>query len=128
MTDNEVERDAVLSQGVVEESTVEFERLIRWLVQHGHSYQEACECIAFMAGTPHSMDITVRYMWDSDDDVWRATCDDPVLALESDTLDILMGRVMPAVRRLLESSGCADISFASSEYTQTIHCYYRAAE
>ena len=128
MTDNEVEQDSDLPPGGVEESTVEIERLIRWLVQHGHSHQEACECIAFMTGTPHSMDITVRYMWDSDADVWRATCDDPALALESETLDILMGRVMPAVRRLLELSGCADISFPSSEYTQTIRCYYRAAE
>lgn len=36
----------------IERETLEIERLIRWLVTHGHSYQEACECIAFIAGEP----------------------------------------------------------------------------
>ena len=31
-------------------TTSETERLIRWLVQHGHTYEEAYECIAFMSG------------------------------------------------------------------------------
>ncbi len=122
MTENEA------VQSGIDESTVEIERLIRWLVQHGHTYQEACECINFMAGTPKNIDITIRYMWDSDADVWVARSDEPALVLESGNLDILMGRVWHAVREVLELSGCADISFASSEYTQTIHCYYRAAE
>lgn len=31
-------------------TTAETERLIRWLVQHGHTYEEAYQCIAFMSG------------------------------------------------------------------------------
>ncbi len=34
----------------IEVTTVEAERLIRWLVEHGHSYEEAYQCIAFMSG------------------------------------------------------------------------------
>ena len=32
-----------------EKTTIEIERLIRWLVDHGHTYEEAYDCIAFMA-------------------------------------------------------------------------------
>lgn len=37
-------------EGGVEVTTLEAERLIRWLVNHGHTYEEAYECIAFMSG------------------------------------------------------------------------------
>lgn len=37
-------------EGGIEVTTLETERLIRWLVQHGHSYEEAYECIVFMSG------------------------------------------------------------------------------
>lgn len=34
----------------IDVTTVETERLIRWLIEHGHTYEEAYDCIAFMAG------------------------------------------------------------------------------
>ena len=40
----------IMNEEVDEMTTAETERLIRWLVEHGHSYEEAYECIAFMAG------------------------------------------------------------------------------
>lgn len=44
------EQGSSLSKGGVDVTTLETERLIRWLVEHGHSYEEAYECIAFMSG------------------------------------------------------------------------------
>ena len=45
-----MEQSSSLTEREDEMSTVETERLIRWLIEHGHSYEEAYECIAFMAG------------------------------------------------------------------------------
>lgn len=44
------EQGSNLTEGGVDVTTVEAERLIRWLVEHGHTYEEAYECIAFMSG------------------------------------------------------------------------------
>lgn len=44
------EQSSRLTEGGIEVTTVETERLIRWLVNHGHTYEEAYECIAFMTG------------------------------------------------------------------------------
>lgn len=38
------------AEGGIEVTTVETERLIRWLVDNGHTYEEAYQCIAFMSG------------------------------------------------------------------------------
>lgn len=43
------QRSNFVEEGI-DATTVEAERLIRWLVEHGHTYEEAYECIAFMAG------------------------------------------------------------------------------
>ena len=45
-----MEQSSDLIQGGIEVTTLEAERLIRWLVNHGHTYEEAYECIAFMSG------------------------------------------------------------------------------
>lgn len=45
-----MEQGSNITEGGIEMSTVETERLIRWLVEHGHTYEEAYECIAFMSG------------------------------------------------------------------------------
>lgn len=45
-----LEQSSNLTERNDEMTTVETERLIRWLIAHGHSYEEAYECIAFMAG------------------------------------------------------------------------------
>lgn len=45
-----MEQSSNLTEREDEMTTVETERLIRWLVQHGHTYEEAYECIAFMSG------------------------------------------------------------------------------
>lgn len=45
-----LEQGSSLTEGGVDVTTTETERLIRWLVQHGHTYEEAYECIAFMSG------------------------------------------------------------------------------
>ncbi len=45
-----LEQSSVITEGGIEVTTLETERLIRWLVEHGHSYEEAYECIAFMSG------------------------------------------------------------------------------
>jgi len=45
-----MEQSSELYEGGIEVTTMEAERLIRWLVQHGHTYEEAYECIAFMSG------------------------------------------------------------------------------
>lgn len=31
-------------------TAAEAARLIDWLVQHGHTYEEACDCIKYIAG------------------------------------------------------------------------------
>ena len=45
-----MEQNANLTADGVETSTIEMERLIHWLVDHGHTYEEACECISFISG------------------------------------------------------------------------------
>lgn len=45
-----MEQGSEFTEGGVEVTTIETERLMRWLVQHGHTYEEAYECIAFMSG------------------------------------------------------------------------------
>lgn len=45
-----LEQSSNLTEGGIEVTTTEAERLIRWLVMHGHTYEEAYECIAFMSG------------------------------------------------------------------------------
>lgn len=45
-----LEQGSSLTEGGIEVTTLEAERLMRWLVEHGHSYEEAYECIAFMSG------------------------------------------------------------------------------
>ena len=45
-----MEQSSEFLEGGVDVTTVETERLIRWLINHGHTYEEAYECIAFMAG------------------------------------------------------------------------------
>lgn len=45
-----MEQGSNIEEGGIDVTTVEAERLIRWLVEHGHTYEEAYECIAFMAG------------------------------------------------------------------------------
>lgn len=45
-----MEQSSNFTEGGIDVTTVEIERLIRWLVEHGHTYEEAYECIAFMAG------------------------------------------------------------------------------
>lgn len=44
------EQGSNFEEGGIDVTTMETERLIRWLVTHGHSYEEAYECIAFMSG------------------------------------------------------------------------------
>lgn len=45
-----MEQGSNIMEGGIDVTTAETERLIRWLVDHGHTYEEAYECIAFMAG------------------------------------------------------------------------------
>ena len=45
-----MEQGSDFTEGGVDVTTLETERLIRWLVAHGHTYEEAYECIAFMSG------------------------------------------------------------------------------
>lgn len=45
-----MEQGSNFAEGGIDVTTVETERLIRWLVEHGHTYEEAYECIAFMSG------------------------------------------------------------------------------
>jgi len=45
-----MEQGSSFEEGGVDVTTIETERLIRWLITHGHTYEEAYECIAFMAG------------------------------------------------------------------------------
>lgn len=45
-----MEQGSDLTKEQIEVTTLEVERLIRWLVQHGHTYEEAYECIVFMSG------------------------------------------------------------------------------
>ena len=45
-----LEQSSSITEGGVDVTTIEAERLIRWLVDHGHTYEEAYECIAFMSG------------------------------------------------------------------------------
>jgi len=45
-----MEQGSNITEEGVEVSTLEIERLIRWLVEHGHTYEEAYECIAFISG------------------------------------------------------------------------------
>lgn len=45
-----MEQGSNSTEGGINVTTVETERLIRWLINHGHTYEEAYECIAFMAG------------------------------------------------------------------------------
>lgn len=50
-----MEQGSNFTEGEIDVTTVETERLIRWLVEHGHTYEEAYECIAFMSGkTDHT--------------------------------------------------------------------------
>ncbi len=37
-------------EGGIDVTTAETERLIRWLVNHGHTYEEAYQRIAFVSG------------------------------------------------------------------------------
>lgn len=50
------EQSSNLTEGGIEVTTLEAERLIRWLVQHGHSYEEAYDCIRFMTGKTDEKD------------------------------------------------------------------------
>lgn len=45
-----MEQGSNFTEGGIDVTTMETERLIRWLVDHGHTFEEAYECIAFMAG------------------------------------------------------------------------------
>ena len=38
-------------KGAEEMNTKEVDRLIEWLIAHGHSYEEAHECIKYIAAT-----------------------------------------------------------------------------
>lgn len=49
-----MEQGSNITEGEIDVTTVETERLIRWLIEHGHTYEEAYECIAFMAGKTDS--------------------------------------------------------------------------
>ena len=50
-----MEQGSEILEGGVDVTTVETERLIRWLINHGHTYEEAYDCIAFMSGkTDHA--------------------------------------------------------------------------
>ena len=46
----EMEQGSEITNGGIEVTTIETERLIRWLIEHGHTYEEAYQCIAFMSG------------------------------------------------------------------------------
>ena len=50
-----MEQGSNFTEGGIDVTTVETERLIRWLVEHGHTYEEAYECIAFMSGKTDSI-------------------------------------------------------------------------
>lgn len=45
-----MEQGSNITEGGIDVTTIETERLIRWFVEHGHTYEEAYECIAFMSG------------------------------------------------------------------------------
>lgn len=45
-----MEQGSNLTEREDEMTTTETTRLIQWLIDHGHTYQEACECIAFISG------------------------------------------------------------------------------
>lgn len=51
-------------------------------------------------------EIIVRAEWDDEAQVWVATSDDiQGLAIEADTIEMLKGKVVPAIEDLIETNG-----------------------